>query len=42
MNEELVAEDLTVDIDKHFRAGLFFIGMIVLIIGWWIMTLSVY
>ena len=22
MNEELVAEDLTVDIDKHFRAGL--------------------
>ncbi len=38
-NEELVAKDLTDDIDKHFHAGFFSIGMIVLITGWWITTL---
>ena len=41
-NEELVAEDITDDIDKHFRAGFVLIGMIVSITGWWIMTLFTY
>ncbi len=41
-NEELVAEDITDDIDKLSVLDLCFIGMIVLITGWWIMTLSAY
>ncbi len=41
-NEEMVAEDLTDDINKHFHAGLPSIGTIVLITGWWITTLFAY
>jgi hypothetical protein len=41
-NEELVAKDLTDDVDKHFCAGFVSIGMIVLFSGWWITTLSAF
>ncbi len=39
-NEELVAKDLTVISTSISMPDLFFIGMIVLITGWWIMTFS--
>ncbi len=42
LNEELVAKDPRMISTSISMPDLFFIGMIVLITGWWIMTLSTY